>query len=215
MNIIDALIQLWLIAIFFMCVSYLFKKNAFFTATMQMLVGLLAANYIVVGWSGLISTVYFPLTTGNYIPILFLLTGLLMFSVFSKKLSWIGRYPSAIMTGAGVGLILRSVMYTDVLNQIALNILPIVTNNITTSLGNGISMVSLILSLFYFTFGFEIKSRPMKLVTRIGRIFIMVAFGTTIWSGILNGANGSVFGIIDFASLKQYWLTFLRDINII
>ncbi len=209
MNLPIALLQIWMLVMGISIISYMFKGNAFFTASMQMIIGLLAANYLVLAWGSLKNIVYSPVQAGNYIPILFLAISLLMFTTFSKKLRWLARYPTAILTGSGVGLALRSILYTDVISQVSSSILPVNLNNPIVSISNIIQIFALCLSLFYFMFGFELKSGWMQTATRIGRIIIMAGLGATIGGTIFGDSS---IGLKVWAQFKNYIDTFLINI---
>ena len=170
-----ALLQLWQIAIFLFGISYVWKGNVAFTLTLQMVVGILAANHFLISVDTLRGTWWNQFVQGNIVSIIALVMALLLFSTFFTKWRWLARYPTAILAGAGLGITARNILVTDVISQVVNSMKPMTADPLT-NVNNVIFIVVLIFVLFYFIFGFELKG-PWAAINKYSRWVIMLAFG--------------------------------------
>ncbi len=211
MNLPLALVQLWMLAVFFMGISYLWKSNPFFTFTMQMVIGVMAANHFLLSVETLQGSWWNFVLKGNMVYAMMGIVAVLLFATFlSSKWSWLARYPTAILAGTGIGMELRNIMQTDVIGQIQTSMLPLVANDLIKSFSNIVFVVTLVLSLFYFMFGFEMKGAWSK-VNKAARLLIMLAMGAD--AGLYSFWSQSMFLMMDqFLMVKFYVTDFLKYI---
>lgn len=210
MNPTIALINLWMVFLFLCAISYMVAAaNPFFSAVMQMLIALIAAQNFVSAIQSSQSTILSPLMGGAYYKLLYALVGFMMFASLFTKWRWIARYPTSILVGVGTGLMVRNVMITDVFSQVQSSILPIFTPNYTNNFSNLFFVIALILSLFYFTFGMQLKG-PLVKVNKATRFLVLFGIGSQLGLTFFQNV------LLGFGSLyqeKQYILDFFAALK--
>jgi hypothetical protein len=175
MDVLWGLINIWMVFLFLGGLTYLFLPNPLFTAIMQMIVGILAANFVIIAVNNFQLDVLGPLAGGAWVNIIWILVGLLMFSTFFEKWRWLARYPTAVISGAGLGLVLRSILWADVLNQIRGSMVAF-TGDLYTDFSNIWFVFVLAISIFYFMYGFEHKG-IFAPISRVARVVVMGGIG--------------------------------------
>ena len=175
MDIFFGLINIWMVFLFIGGLTYLFMPNPLFTGIMQMIVGILAANFVILAVNNFNLDILGPLAAGELDKIIYIGIGLLMFATFSEKYRWLARYPTAVIAGAGLGLALRSILWADVLNQIRGSMVAF-TGDLYTDFTNVVFVVVLALSIFYFMYGFEHKG-IFAPISRGARVVVMGGIG--------------------------------------
>lgn len=175
MDLLVALTELWMFTLAVWGLSYLWKTNPFFTFTSNILISVGIANGMVYTWFSYMSAVAMPLTAGAFYKIIPFIISLLMVSTFFNKWRWVSRYPTAILAGTGLGLVLRSIFWSDVLGQIQASMFTF-TGDLALDFSNIFYVVMLVLSLFYFTFGLELKGAWGNLL-KYSRLIMMASLG--------------------------------------
>ncbi len=208
MNLPLALLQLWLLALFFMGISYIWKSNPFFSFTMQLVIGVLAANHLLVTVDTLRGSWWNFVVQGNILYVVYAAVAVLMSATFFTKWRWLSRYPTAILIGTGIGMEMRNILQTDVIGQIQSSMLPMVASDLVKSFSNVVFVVALVLALFYFTFGFELKGTWAK-ISNSARLLIMLAFGAD--AGLYFFYSGATPLLTNqFMMVKYYIQDFLK-----
>jgi len=176
----------WLSVMFtLMVLSFLYKENPLFRFAEFTAVGAGAGLWFVTGaWS-----IYNGAITQlgkNPLLIVPILLGILFFTVFTKW-PWASRYPIALLVGAGVGVAARSAVEADFLGQITSTMVPLVkAGDAFASLNNILILVGTVCTVLYFFFMREQKG-AFGILTKVGRVFMMVAFASGFGSAILSG----------------------------
>jgi hypothetical protein len=167
----------------------------------------------VMGWSTVIALNYIidrgvtPLTQGALTPIGGLILGILMWTRFSKKYGYIARIPISISVGIGLGLTLRTVIFSDFIQQIQRTIMPVWTGEPINSFNNLVTIVSMIATMLFFFFSIERKG-PLKGIAEIGEYSIFIAFGTYFAANFM-GRFGLLIGRINFLLAPDKMITSL------
>ena len=116
------------------------------------------------------------------IYILCILIGLLWYARFIKKYFYLYRWTLAIIVGTGIGMALRTVVFTQFLDQIMAQArLPLyIAGDFVATFSNILIaiMVPSVLLYFWFTGGGQRESGPMKYIEKIARYTIMAGFGS-------------------------------------
>ena len=109
--------------------SFLYKDNPFYKFAEHLVVGVSAGYFVIILWhNGLVPNLYHRLADGDWY-ILWLnsskpwylipaLLGVLMWTRFSKKYSWVSRWPLAVYIGVGTGLAIPLEMSNRVNKQL-------------------------------------------------------------------------------------------------
>ena len=113
--------QIWIIAFFTVALlSFLYKDNPFYRLAEHIFAGLSAGYYVGLVWHEVIlRQLWSPLTNdGQWLLIIPLLLGTLMFGRFFPRYAWISRTPLAFVMAVTAGIFLISQLHGMVLPQV-------------------------------------------------------------------------------------------------
>ncbi|MDY6787677.1 MAG: hypothetical protein SVK54_06100 [candidate division WOR-3 bacterium] len=191
-------IWVWIAALLTLAIySFLYKDNVFYKIAEKILVGVSIGYLLSVYWHNtIIAKVWNPLVQDkNFLVIIPLILGLLMFSRLFKGRAYISRIPIAFVVGTATGMSVPS-SFENLFKQVQ-GTMPTVF-----SFGNIVILVGVITTLVYFFFSLEHKGFIGK-VSKVGITFIMIGFGAAFGATIM--ARISLFiGRIQF--LLRDWL---------
>jgi len=118
-----------------------------------------------VSWPGLLLTIPFAL-------------GLLMFTRFVPQVSWLSRWPMALMVGAFSGLAIIGHAQADLVTQLQASMLDLAPDDVGTGVSNWILFLGLLATLVYFFFSSEHRG-PVGVLSTVGISFLMISFGAS------------------------------------
>ena len=107
--------------------------------------------------------------------------GLLIFARLHEKTRALYRYPMAILVGSMMGVSIRSTVFSQIIDQIKGNFppaAPLVGVPIGTTINNIIIIAGSLFAIVFFVFSREFTG-PSRHVHRLGRLFLLAAFGGT------------------------------------
>ncbi len=154
--------------------SFLYKDNPFYKLAEHIFAGMSAGYYVGLIWHSVIKQqLWMPLfDEKQYLLIIPGILGLLMFTRFFSKVSWLSRFSLAFVVGNTAGISLIRQLHGLILPQTRSTFL-----NVTTF--SGLVMVLGVLStLIYFYFSKEHKG-ALGSVAKLGIWFIMISFGAS------------------------------------
>ncbi|RKX71768.1 hypothetical protein DRP53_00335 [candidate division WOR-3 bacterium] len=173
-NIAAALLTLFIL-------SFLYKDNPLFRFAEHLYVGISNGYLIAITWhNALRPNLFDPLGRGQYIFLIPMVLGLLYFTMFVKRISWLARLPIAFLIGWGAGVSIPAYFQANILKQLHGTILtpqsfqPQVSSGIWAT----IILIGVVATLTYFFFSTEHKGAIGR-VSRLGIIFIMIGFGAS------------------------------------
>jgi len=175
--------------------SFLYKDNPFYKFAEHLVVGVSAGYFALVLWHQiLIPNLFERLNDGDWyllwinssqwwymIPAAL---GVMMWTRFSKKKSWISRWPIALYMGIASGMAIPREMQARVIEQMHSAMLGIIdwNNFFSIDASSGIAgviiFVGTLSALFYFFFSKE-HSGAFKLVSTFGIWILMIGFGAS------------------------------------
>ncbi len=163
-----------------MVFSFLYKDNPFYKFAEHLFVGVANGYYIVFYWhQALKPNLFEPLKEGNFLYLIPLLLGLLYFTKFIPKISYLVRIPIGFMIGWGAGISIPANLEGFIFKQLEGTV---VTPASFYRTGEGISsliiLLGVICTVIYFFFSKEPKG-ILKVASRTGIIFIMIGFGAS------------------------------------
>ena len=160
--------------------SFLFKDNPIYKFAEHLFVGVSNGYYIALYWhNSLKPNLFDPLGAGNFIYFVPLLLGLLYFTRFIPKMSWLVRIPIGFMIGWGAGISVPAYFQAFVLSQLEGTIVtPQSFANPTLGIWSLIIMLGVICTVIYFFFSKEHKG-ILGGASRLGIMFIMIGFGAS------------------------------------
>lgn len=174
-------IGIWLGAFLTLCIfSFLYKDNPFYKLAEHLFVGISAGYWATLEYHNVFRpNLWDPLTReGKLLLIVPFVFGLLLFSRFTKKFSWLSRWPMALIIGIYAGITIVGYGSGDLILQIQANLLPLWTDSWFTSLNNILLTVGVVTGLIYFFFSKEHKG-ALGVGSKIGIWFLMISFGAS------------------------------------
>jgi len=180
------LIGIW-VAVFLtlMVFSFLYKENPFFRLAEYLTVGLTAGYSFAAGLKIFANQALIPiLVDKSYDFIIPLALGAMFYLQFSKKYSYLYRFPLSLAIGYGLGVTVWSVMQTYFVEQISATIIPIRAADPLTTMNNLVLVSGTVLSLSYFLLSHDQKG-VWGGFTRAGKYFILIALGAIFGSTVL------------------------------
>jgi uncharacterized membrane protein (UPF0136 family) len=165
--------------------TFLWKDNRLFRFAEHLFVGVTAAHALVVGIDNINRLAVKPVLAGMIIYTIPLILGLMLYFHFSKQYSYLTRIPIALLVGIATGLTVRGqvsgVIYAQVM---ATAKLPLITNNLLTSINNIIIVTGTIAVMSFFIFTRH-HTGLLKYSSAYGRYIIMAALGASYGSAVL------------------------------
>ncbi len=164
-----------LVAVFFtMCIfSFLYKDNPFYQMAEQLLVGISLGYGLVFTYERVfIPYVYQPIVLKhNWVLIFPAILGILYLFRFSRKLSWLSRYPIAFsMMAVGAGVPMG--IHAGILVQMRQAMVPLETTNLV------LIFLGTIAVLLYFFFS-KAHSGVYGKFVNVGKWYMMIGFGAS------------------------------------
>lgn len=167
------------------------KPNILFKFATQTVVGIALGYVIVIVMAkNLQSLALTKIANGNYILIIPILIGLLVYARFSDKYRYLARTPISFIVGTGMavgayGVISRGIIrnnFQAIANYVA------VGQPTMTAVANILNMAALLTSLFYFYFTLGDKSGkpPYSWFIRYGRYSMMLYFGLAFGNVVMS-----------------------------
>jgi hypothetical protein len=177
-------IGIWIAALLTLGIfSFLYKDNPVYKMCEHLFVGISAGYYVVLQYYSVVKpNLLDPMRQDfahNYLLLVPLALGILLFSRFFPKGDWLSRWSIALILGFYPALRITGFGQGDFVEQIHGTILPLwVANNWGATIGNWILIVGLLTTLVFFFFSKEHKG-PLGGAAKVGVYFLMVSFGAS------------------------------------
>jgi hypothetical protein len=130
---------------------------------------------------------YEPVYLFYLIPLFF---GLLYYSVFFKRISWLSRLVIGLSLGFSAGLSFKG-FFAEIIPQISSSLKPLIVFDENSkfdylaSLSNQFFLVTLVLVIFYFLFSFRKENKISKGCDYSARWLMMICFGAFFGSTVM------------------------------
>ena len=173
-------VGVWIAALLTLfALSYPFKESHLYRIVEHTMIGIAAANLVVLAVASVQTIIVQPLTKGNYLAAIPLVLGLLIFGRVSKRYHWVSRWPFAVIVGVGTGLAIRGIISAQVISQVsATAALPLILPNVETSLQNILVVLFVLTSVYYFIMMTpRAHAGRLSIISKIGRWSIMIYLG--------------------------------------
>ncbi|UCD16959.1 MAG: hypothetical protein JSV44_10970 [Candidatus Zixiibacteriota bacterium] len=178
--------------------TFLYRDNPIYKAAESLLIGLSIGYALVIYWqTTLVDRLFTPLFSRGELNLMVpLILGLLMFSRFTRRFSWLSRIPIALMIGAGAGVAIPAMLYARTLKQISASVAPLIGKGGGFNFEALVVAVGLLSTLAYFYFSREHKG-VVGTAAKVGTYFLMVFFGATFGYTVMSRMS-TFIGRIDF-----------------
>jgi len=200
----------WLQALFtILLVSVVFKDNPAYRFAEHTYVGLYAGYGVALAFFNYIRPNVEDrlLAKKEYIFLIPILIGLLMYTRYIKPVAWLSRYTISFNLGIGTGYVLSKDFKPYFVDQIRATFLQLWgTGDWWKTVSNWIYVVGVVSSLVYFLFTLQKKGVQGR-ISMVGRVVMMVAFGAAFGNTVM--ARVSLFlGRMQF--LLGDWLHLIK-----
>jgi hypothetical protein len=199
--------------------SVLYRENPVYRFAEHVFLGLATGYGLYVVWNDVLFKLWFtPLKQGQWAWILALVAGLMYYTVYSKRFSWMSRLVMVAMMGLAAGLSFRE-FFGQYVPQIGASFKPLIVlaktpagaidpaGSAFASFTNLLFVVCLLSVMTYFFFAFEQRSKTVRGASGLGRWLMMIAFGAMFGSTVM--ARMSLFiGRLDF--LFRNWIPWIK-----
>lgn len=158
--------------------SFLYKDNPFYKFAEHLVVGVSAGYFtMLLYFEGFIPKLYDPVFKQGKIWYLMPgILGVLMWTRFTRKWSWVSRYPIAATIGIGTGVSIPLEMQTKVVQQLRASMTAISFND-ASAINSLLVVIGVFCALVYFFFSKEHKG-VFGGLAKIGIWILMIGFGT-------------------------------------
>lgn len=171
------ILALWRAVLIIGVFSYaLWKESPYFRLCEHAFLGTAMGYTLVVTIKTVYTTAVYPLVNlAQFIYIIPIVAGLMLYLTYKKDMIWLSRWPIAIIIGVGVALGMRGALLTFLISQVKTAIsLPL------TNINNVIMLITTVTVVLFFTFTIlkgDEEGSIMFQVRKSSRLLIMVTLG--------------------------------------
>ena len=183
--------------------SFLYKDNPAYKLAEHIYVGVSAGYTVCIAYFNNIDPNLIKQLTEkhNYFVLLPALMGLLMYSRFFSKISWVSRISIAFVIGAGAGIGVPNAVQGYLLKHTGATIAPLFSSS-GFEFNALIILIGVASVLIYFFFSIE-PGKGLKAVSWLGIIYLMIFFGASFGYTVM-GRVSLVIGRMRFLIL-DWW----------
>jgi len=176
--------------------AILYKDNKIFKFAQYTYIGVSVGYIIAMSVKAVVDAAWVPVTQGEYVYAIPIILGFMLFLRLKKGLEVYSGWAMAFLIAVGAALAIRGNIHAYFFEQITATMLPIVTTDPLTTFNNIIIIIGTFTAMLYFILTREHKG-SLKYPTRLGRIFIMIAFGA-FFAGLIMTRLTLIKGRIEF-----------------
>jgi len=182
--------------------SFLYNDNPFYKLAEHIFAGISAGYYVGLVWHSIIKQQLIAplLHQHQYLFIIPGLLGILMFTRFVPKISWISRISLAFIIGNTAGITLIQQLHGIVIPQTRSTFLDV------SNISGLVMIIGVITTIIYFYFSKEHKG-ILGLGAQAGIWFIMIAFGASFGYTVMARVS-LLIGRVEFLLLN--WLHLIK-----
>jgi hypothetical protein len=183
---------IWFGALITLCVlSFLYKESRFYRFAEYTYISVAVGHTFVMGMYSLRANAITPIIGGAIDILVMFLFSLLIIAQPFKRISWISRWPNAILIGVGTAVCLYGAIGSDIIGLTRSTIKDAFIRTPSETLTGYFSIIGTICVIVYFFF--TIKREALRgsigILSQIGRYFMMVGFGAVFANIVLSRAT--------------------------
>ena len=184
--------NLWLLALTIGIFSQALYKNTFVSDwAMHSFISFALVMNVVVSIQAIQNKGIQPAIGGDLLLFIPLLLGVLFFTRFSAKYSFLSRWPAAIIIASGAALSFRGSVETFILKQIEATIIVLDFTNPQVAFENLLIFVTVFSIVMYFLFTRE-KKGIFVYTNKFSRWMMMILFGALLGNTIMTRFSGLI-----------------------
>jgi hypothetical protein len=180
-------------AVILMVLTFMYKENPVYRLAEYMAISISSAVLFVSAWRNIEKFGYNKIIAGEYVYLLGILLGLLLYSRYAPRYDYLSRYGISVLVGVSFGLSVTGTIRSQILDQlISTAEAPLIGVPIGTAISNLILIVIVITGVFYFIYtiygtkGTAETSPIFDVINRIGRYGLMLSFGTMLGNMVMD-----------------------------
>jgi hypothetical protein len=188
--------------------SFLYKDNPFYKVAEHLVVGVSAGYYVILlYYTGLVPKLIDPIKGGAWWYVIPGLMGVMMWLRFSKKLSWISRYPIAFYIGIATGVAIPVEMKNRINSQLfdTINRAPDFAASWWAGFSDIVIIAGVLCGLIYFFFSKEHKG-VFGGLAKIGIYVLMIGFGASFGYTVM----ARISLLVQRVQVLRDWVTIAR-----
>jgi hypothetical protein len=174
-------IGVWIASVLTLAIySFLYKDNPFYKVAENIFVGVSAGYWAVILWFDFTwPNLFEPLVSrGNFISLIPIIVGLMMFAPLVPKISWLVRIPLTFTMGVAMALVVTQRVQGEIFPQLQATFLPLAGVSPGVLISHVLIIIGVIATLVYFYFSKEHKG-VLGFGAKLGIWFMMIAFGAS------------------------------------
>jgi len=188
------------------CYSFMFGENVLYSFCEHAMVGFAAAHLLVTGYNNILTMAWNPVfQKGQFIWLIPIIAGAMLYLRFVKPLAWIARIPLAFLIGAGTAMSVYRSLSAEFVKPIAS------TAGMAWNTPNNIIYIATVLAgLAYFVVSLKEKSalgQGFQKIGKVGQALMMIGFGASL-AGNVGGTLSYLIGRMNF--LFGTWLGIIK-----
>ena len=156
-------------------ISFLFKDWPGWRWLEHMIIGCAAGVLVTTNYTSIRTMAIVPAMGGNYLNLIPIILGLLLYARFIPAYRWVARYGFLWIVAGGCGLIIGGTLQGNIIPQMIASG-TIVGATAFDTVNNFLVFVVFLTTFSYFIFTKEQKG-ALGVSARLGRIFMMIGFG--------------------------------------
>jgi len=185
---ITANVTIWVAAVGTLAIySILYKENPVYRMAEHVFIGAATAYGVFVTWTQILKPQWWDkITHGEWYWMFALIAGSMFYFIYSKKHVWISRIIFGTLLGLIAGAAFKGFAGINI-DRIYASFKPLHGAGMTPGdvANNGVFIVVLLAVMAYFFFSFEHRSRLTSAPSKLGRWFLMFAFGAMFGSTVM------------------------------
>ena len=185
---ITANVTIWVAAVGTLAIySILYKENPVYRMAEHVFIGAAAGYGVFVTWTQILKPQWWDkITHGEWYWIFALIAGSMFYFIYSKKHVWISRIIFGTLLGLIAGAAFKGFAGINI-DRIYASFKPLHGAGMTPGdvANNAVFIVVLLAVMAYFFFSFEHRNRITSAPAKLGRWFLMFAFGAMFGSTVM------------------------------
>lgn len=185
---ITANVTIWVAAIGTLAIySILYKENPVYRLAEHIFIGAATGYGVFVTWTQILKPQWWDkITHGEWYWIFALVAGSMFYFIYSKKHVWISRIIFGTLLGLIAGAAFKGFAGINI-DRIYASFKPLRGAGMTAGdvANNAVFIVVLLAVMAYFFFSFEHRNRVTSAPAKLGRWFLMFAFGAMFGSTVM------------------------------
>lgn len=178
------------------------KSSPLYSLAEESYIGFATGLTIVVNVLYIYRTGILGIQAGDYILIIGVILGILITARVYPKFAYLSRIPIAITLGSGLGLSLRTTIFTGFIDQIRGTVVNLFAGDAMTMLYRWTIALCVIFTLPFFLYTIELKG-PVGWTATIGEYLLYIAFGGSFAQTFM-GRLGLFVGFMQYYTVPPW-----------